>query len=487
MSSFDVRFWDVRKLEGKRRPYQVRWVVAGREKSRTFLTKALADGFRSRLVTKARKGVAFDETSGLPVDEAQKLNERTWYVHACAYAEMKWPHAAATSRRSMAEALTTLTIALTTNVRGRPDDDVLRRALFGWAFTPTGRDGQAPPEFAEALDWLEQASLPMSAVAEPDTVRKALHAVSTTLTGRPAAATTARRKRAVFFNALRYAVERGDLTENPLTRVQWSAPEVAQTVDRRVVANPDQVRALLRAVRDQGATGRHLVAFYGCMYFAGMRPSEVVALRRSSCLLPESGWGRLDLDGSEPRAGVRWTDDGAARDARQLKHRAVKTVRPVPIPPELVALLRSHITTHGVTEDGRLFRTGSGGPLQNHTIAKVWRTARVSGLSAEQASSPLARRPYDLRHAAATLWLNSGVPATEVARRLGHGVAVLLKVYANCLDGQEVIANGSIEQALGTPGAEAAILDLDHPAGDGTDGHAEQARNDPTDDRGQPG
>jgi hypothetical protein len=152
-----------------------------------------------------------------------------------------------------------------------------------------------------------------------------------------------------------------------------------------------------------------------------------------------------------------------------------------------VALLRAHVDSYGTTEDGRLFCTGSGGPVQNHTIAKVWRTARTGALSAEQASSPLARRPYDLRHAAVTLWLNSGVPATEVARRLGHGVAVLLTVYANCLDGQEVIANGSIEQALGTPGAEAAILDHDHPAGDGTDGHAEQARNGPTDDRGQPG
>ncbi|HEY1823665.1 MAG TPA: hypothetical protein VGG83_27480 [Trebonia sp.] len=29
-----------------------------------------------------------------------------------------------------------------------------------------------------------------------------------------------------------------------------------------------------------------------------------------------------------------------------------------------------------------------------------------------------------------SLWLNSGVPAAEVARRAGHGVAVLLKIYA---------------------------------------------------------
>lgn len=46
------------------------------------------------------------------------------------------------------------------------------------------------------------------------------------------------------------------------------------------------------------------------------------------------------------------------------------------------------------------------------------------------------RRPYHLRHATVSLWLNFGVPATEVARRAGHGVAILLKIYAHCVDGR---------------------------------------------------
>jgi hypothetical protein len=32
--------------------------------------------------------------------------------------------------------------------------------------------------------------------------------------------------------------------------------------------------------------------------------------------------------------------------------------------------------------------------------------------------SPLADRPYSLRHAAVSLWLNAGVPVTEVASEL---------------------------------------------------------------------
>lgn len=49
---------------------------------------------------------------------------------------------------------------------------------------------------------------------------------------------------------------------------------------------------------------------------------------------------------------------------------------------------------------------------------------------------------------AASLMLNAGVPATEAARRLSHSVTMLLKRYANCIDGQELAANDRIEQAL---------------------------------------
>jgi hypothetical protein len=40
------------------------------------------------------------------------------------------------------------------------------------------------------------------------------------------------------------------------------------------------------------------------------------------------------------------------------------------------------------------------------------------------------------------------VPATEVARRAGHGVAVLLKIYAHCIHGQPDAANKRITDTL---------------------------------------
>jgi integrase len=58
-------------------------------------------------------------------------------------------------------------------------------------------------------------------------------------------------------------------------------------------------------------------------------------------------------------------------------------------------------------------------------------------------------RPYDLRHAAVSTWLNAGVPAPEVAARAGHSVDVLMKVYAKCLDGQRDLVNERIAAVLG--------------------------------------
>jgi hypothetical protein len=53
-----------------------------------------------------------------------------------------------------------------------------------------------------------------------------------------------------------------------------------------------------------------------------------------------------------------------------------------------------------------------------------------------------------LRHAAASLWLNAGVAPTHVAEWAGHRVAVLLRVYAKCIDGQEELATRKIEAVL---------------------------------------
>ena len=72
----------------------------------------------------------------------------------------------------------------------------------------------------------------------------------------------------------------------------------------------------------------------------------------------------------------------------------------MPIPPELVALLREHIARFGTGPDDRLFRSEKGNPIQPSTWWQVWQKVRALSLTPEQLATPLLRRPYDLRHRA---------------------------------------------------------------------------------------
>ena len=446
--SYDVKVWDIVRRTDRGRSYRVRWSVGGRRFERGFSTKLLADAFRSDLMKSARAGEGFERSNGLAQSMARAGNSLTWYEHAKAYAQMKWPSAAAKTRRSTADALTTVTAALIAGRTGGPPTADVRHALYGWAFNPSRSASPMPESVTDVLRWVESVSVPVVELAKPSVIREALDACAKRLDGRPAAATTVRRKRAVLYNALGYAVEREILDFNPIDKVQWRAPATASTVDRRVVANTAQVEAVLTTAQTLGGSGPRLVAFFGCLYYAGMRPSEASSLRRSDCWLPRSGWGRLVLTESAPRAGAAWTDDGQVRENRGLKRRGEGETRPVPIPPELVQLLNQHIREYKIGPSDRLFVGARGGDLSDSVYDRTWKRARALAFPEDLVRSPLARRPYDLRHAAVSLWLNGGVPATEVARRVGHSVAVLLSVYANCIDGQEELVNDRIAAAL---------------------------------------
>jgi integrase len=327
----------------------------------------------------------------------------TWYEHARAYTEAKWgkprPGLPPVGRRGPGHR------------HHRPHDEGAGRARAEGAAAGAVRLGVQPrhprhqpaPEIAAALDWAERASLPVAELEDTATVRLALAACAKTLTGKAAAGSMQRRKRSVFSNALGYAVEQGHLASNPVDRIQWTTPAVAQSVDRRVVVSPARARALLAAVRGLSDRGAHLEAFYACLYYAALRPSEAVMLRESDLHLPKKGWGRIDLAASASRAGTAWTDHGTARHERGLKHRAAHETRTIPIPPELVRLLRAHIKRYGTTPDGRIFQTARGGIIQDSAYSAVWADARAQALTPAQCRSPLGRRPYDLRHAAVSL------------------------------------------------------------------------------------
>ncbi len=194
------------------------------------------------------------------------------------------------------------------------------------------------------------------------------------------------------------------------------------------------------------------------MYYAGLRPEEAVNLGVDDIVLPSrSGnedsqaglddWGGLHLRSATPDAGGEWTDDGSRRERRQLKHRAEGDSRIVPTHPDLTTFLRDHLARFGTASDGRLFSGVRGGELPTITYRRAWIKARRDALSATEQASPLARRPYDLRHACLSTWLNGGVYPTQVAEWAGHSVDVLLRIYAKCVVGQDELAKRRISEA----------------------------------------
>ncbi|GAA1771062.1 hypothetical protein [Nostocoides vanveenii] len=170
----------------------------------------------------------------------------------------------------------------------------------------------------------------------------------------------------VFHNCLALAVERELLTANPLGRVRWRPAKNTEAVDPATVVNPTQARALLDAVR-QVPGGERYVAFFGLLYYAGARPSEAIVLHWDDIQWPErdGDWGWLRLRRSQAAISSAWTDTGHL-GPRQLKHRPIGTIRPVPCAPELLELLQAHRNLSS-SVDARVFSGPHGADLRNET------------------------------------------------------------------------------------------------------------------------
>jgi integrase len=88
--------------------------------------------------------------------------------------------------------------------------------------------------------------------------------------------------------------------------------------------------------------GLRLVAFFGCIYYAAMRPSEVLALRESDLALPAgSGWGKVLLHAGDPEVSGHWSDEGV-RKPKTRKQRAKEAVAGSPAPHSLLRSSGAH-------------------------------------------------------------------------------------------------------------------------------------------------
>jgi integrase len=191
------------------------------------------------------------------------------------------------------------------------------------------------------------------------------------------------------------AARDGVTVANPFTNLRLKTPKGRKDLDALTEAEVIELADLAAAYHgDYGAEARAIILTLG---FVGVRPGQLCVLRRS------------DLDVSIRELTVRFNLDGSGQE------KAPKNGRPrivtVP-PPALDAIRRVPPALH----DDYLFHTPRGRRLSKGTLHYLWRPVAAAWRAGGGRDIDL----YDLRHAAATLYLERGLTPADVAVQLGH-------------------------------------------------------------------
>ncbi|MFN3217903.1 MAG: tyrosine-type recombinase/integrase [Acidimicrobiales bacterium] len=424
-----VRVFGIQDRRGSARvarPWVVRWEVDGKRTSRSFKTKALADRYRSNLMVASDRSEPFDRATGEPLAWAPNADDATVFEWSRRWLAEQWPEWQPRTRASAVEALARFVSLAVLDGAPSPPDDL--RAFATRALAPDGRAGVADP----CSRWLTRFSRPLNTLTR-ENLAEVDAALGVGVDGSPLAPSTAGRFRKVSRACVRRAVDLGILQADPWPppargRTQRKSSRAVAAFDVRTLPGPATMARALAAIRTHQPASQTYQVMTAVAYYAGLRPSEVVMLRSSALDLPESGWGRIDVN----EADISFDESGEPKTGR----------RSVPIPPVLVEMLQSWIDSGDFEGEQLIFRTRRG----NRPTASNWSRAWHRALrSIDQPTL----RVYDCRHAAATTWLAAGVPLGEVAKRLGHSVETLVTTYVGAIEGDERLANDRIDAALG--------------------------------------
>lgn len=248
---------------------------------------------------------------------------------------------------------------------------------------------------------------------------------------------------AILSGMLRRAVVKGVLDHHPMR----GAVKVPQPKRARVV-NPPGPEAIWQAADRLEAAGdddgRTLALVLG---FAGLRPEEALGLDWRDVGKRTINVERVAVHGEL----VPTTKTGQARSVELLPA----------LERELVAFrLRKGLPAKG------LVLAAAGGKPWNDYAYRNWRN---------RSFKPVTRiaRPYDLRHAFASLLLHEGRSVIEVAEQLGHSATVCLDTYGHVI--RELAGARRVKAATAVERARAATLGA-RTAGPGEKAGPERAR-----------
>jgi integrase len=424
----DVRIFSIQDRSSRpeaRKPRIVRWRVDGLQHSQAFRTKAEADRFRSRLLVAQQDGERFDRQTGRPLSWSPRGGDTPVHVWARQWVAEQWSEWQPRTRREDVYSLSRFIPYVTRSGAASPPTG-LRTYLRDTLRPDVDVDTQHPCE-----RWLSRWVL---SLAELD--RSTLAEVSRLLgigdEGQALANETVRRYRRVAHSCIRRAVELEQIPADPWPptprgRSRRKVNRTRNAVDVRRLPGPASVVVIIDALKSHQPGSATYQAMTAVVYFAGLRPSEVVMLRPRAIYLPTDGWGTIAVT----EADIDWDEPGDPKTGD----------RTTPIPPRLVELLRGWIAEHDLGAEDLLFRTRLG----NRPSQSNW--SRALKRACANAGHPRLR-VYDFRHGAATMMIKAGVPLAEAARRLGHSVETLVSTYIGAMEGDDSEANALLDKVL---------------------------------------
>ena len=233
---------------------------------------------------------------------------------------------------------------------------------------------------------------------------------------------------AVLNSALSQAVAWRLLPLNPCESV--TLPRMIRK--EMLVLSPEQARALLTA-----AEGTREASLWHFAIATGMRPSEILGLRWS-----DVKDNTVSVTRTLARRGKTWRFEDVKRP---------KSRRTVELDADTLEVLKVHKAAQAAErlalgqhwqDNGLVFPAEDGGPARERTLVGRFKRAL------KRADLPDLRL-YDLRHTAATLMLQAGIPAKVASERLGHStVALTLDTYSHVSPGMQREAASAVAALL---------------------------------------
>lgn len=448
-----------------------RWDVRGRangiEFSKRFERAGLAEAWKRRLDEGFALGLRFDVRAKLflrpeteagaqessPAPTVFELTGAYYRSHPEWEPKTKILAAAALNRARRWFLVPTAELA-------RRDLAAVEDYLAHASFTGDTDEGGLSEHQAAGRRWLEANSAAMESVTTGEVEAFLARFEVSQRTGRRISRTTIIRYCQPLRACWAWAVARDDIpvTRNPWltvkpprkvkgksTRTDSASSQLA--VDKDIVLSVNQALELADRCVTAGTWGEVVRCYVLVMALCGLRPNEAVGLVWDDIELPEDrspGW--LVVRRSRRLVAARWLDPEEDPEWGPLKDRDLAESRRVPIHPILVTRMRQHRDAIGPGPGGLVFHRG-GRPFDLSVFGRqVWEPARSEmfpsrpGLAPDDPRQPkLSRlRRHDLRHAACSWWLRSGVDATVCQRWSGHkSLSVFLDVYQGVAPGRE--------------------------------------------------